>query len=167
MGHHKYHLAMDGDSWNVIQMHYPELMPNIVARGTIFARFRPEQKSQIVLCFQKFDYIVAMCGDGANDCGALRVCCSNDFAFHFQRLISLSLVGSSHWHFTFAGKFRKIQIINLKRVVFILQFVIFNLRRKHRLRLHSRPKSKTSVASNTWHWKVDVLLLHHLVYSNT
>lgn len=73
MGHHKYHLAMDGDTWNIIQMHYNELIPNIVARGTIFSRFRPEQKSQIVLCFQKFDYIVAMCGDGANDCGALRV----------------------------------------------------------------------------------------------
>lgn len=73
MGHHRYHLAMDGDTWNAIQMHYSELIPNIVARGTIFARFRPEQKSQIVLCLQKYDYIVAMCGDGANDCGALRV----------------------------------------------------------------------------------------------
>lgn len=80
MGHHKYHLAMDGDTWNIIQMHYNELIPNIVARGTIFSRFRPEQKSQIVLCLQKFDYIVAMCGDGANDCGALRVS-SNDIYF--------------------------------------------------------------------------------------
>lgn len=64
---------MDGNTWNVIQTHYSELIPNIVARGTIFSRFRPEQKSQIVLCLQKYDYIVAMCGDGANDCGALRV----------------------------------------------------------------------------------------------
>lgn len=68
----KYHFAIDGHTWNVIQNHYPELIPSIVARGTIFARFRPEQKSQIVVAFQKYDYIVAMCGDGANDCGALR-----------------------------------------------------------------------------------------------
>lgn len=68
----RYHFAIDGHTWNVIQGYYPELIPSIVARGTIFARFRPEQKSQIVLAFQKYDYIVAMCGDGANDCGALR-----------------------------------------------------------------------------------------------
>lgn len=68
----KYHFALDGYTWNIIQLHYPEFIPNIVARGTIFARFRPEQKSQIVLWLQQFDYIVAMCGDGANDCGALK-----------------------------------------------------------------------------------------------
>lgn len=84
MGHHKYHLAMDGDTWNVIQTHYSELIPNIVARGTIFSRFRPEQKSQIVVCFQKFDYIVAMCGDGANDCGALRVSSNAIVSTHYQ-----------------------------------------------------------------------------------
>lgn len=85
---------MDGDTWNVIQMHYSELIPNIVARGTIFSRFRPEQKSQIVLCLQKFDYIVAMCGDGANDCGALRV---SENAFgrnvqHFYRKTSVLFI---------------------------------------------------------------------------
>lgn len=68
----KYHFALDGATWNIIQTYYTEFIPNIVARGTIFARFRPEQKSQIVLWFQQFDYIVAMCGDGANDCSSLK-----------------------------------------------------------------------------------------------
>lgn len=68
----KYHFALDGHTWHIIQTYYADFIPNIVARGTIFARFRPEQKSQIVLCLQQFDYIVAMCGDGANDCGALK-----------------------------------------------------------------------------------------------
>lgn len=69
----RYHLALDGSTWKIIHMHYPQLIPHIVARGTIFARFRPEQKSQIVICLKQYDYIVAMCGDGANDCGALKV----------------------------------------------------------------------------------------------
>lgn len=68
-----FHLALDGKTWSAIQSYYPNFIPNIIARGTIFARFRPEQKSQIVLCLQQYDYIVAMCGDGANDCGALKV----------------------------------------------------------------------------------------------
>lgn len=69
----RFHLALDGKTWNAIQTYYPKFIPNIIARGTIFARFRPEQKSQIVVQFQQYDYIVAMCGDGANDCGALKV----------------------------------------------------------------------------------------------
>lgn len=69
----RYHLALDGTTWKIVQKHYPQLIPHIVVRGTIFARFRPEQKSQIVVCLKQYDYIVAMCGDGANDCGALKV----------------------------------------------------------------------------------------------
>lgn len=76
----RYHLALDGTTWKAIQMYYPQLIPYVVARGTIFARFRPEQKSQIVVALKQYDYIVAMCGDGANDCGALKV--NSNFDFH-------------------------------------------------------------------------------------
>lgn len=41
-------------------------------RGTIYARMAPEQKTQLVQELQKLNYRVGMCGDGANDCGALR-----------------------------------------------------------------------------------------------
>lgn len=68
----RFHFALNGHTWNAIQTYYPQFLPKIMARGTIFARFRPEQKSQIVVCLQQYDYIVAMCGDGANDCGALK-----------------------------------------------------------------------------------------------
>lgn len=68
----RYHLAMDGKTWSIIKKYYPEILPKILARGTIFARFGPDQKSQLVMSLQQLDYIVAMCGDGANDCGALK-----------------------------------------------------------------------------------------------
>ena len=40
--------------------------------GTVFARMSPDQKAQLIEEYQNIDYIVSMCGDGANDCGALK-----------------------------------------------------------------------------------------------
>lgn len=40
-------------------------------RTTIFARFQPDQKTQLVSSLQKLDYVVSMVGDGANDCGVI------------------------------------------------------------------------------------------------
>ncbi|XP_063225948.1 polyamine-transporting ATPase 13A3-like isoform X2 [Bacillus rossius redtenbacheri] len=68
----KTHFAVDGKSWAVIYQHFCDLLPLLVTKGTIFARMGPEQKSQLVEALQDLDYIVAMCGDGANDCGALK-----------------------------------------------------------------------------------------------
>uniref|UniRef100_A0A803VX10 ATPase cation transporting 13A2 n=1 Tax=Ficedula albicollis TaxID=59894 RepID=A0A803VX10_FICAL len=45
---------------------------NILLRATVFARMLPEQKTQLVSSLQELNYCVGMCGDGANDCGALR-----------------------------------------------------------------------------------------------
>lgn len=47
-------------------------MPKILVRTTIFARFQPDQKTQVIKGLQELDYVVAMVGDGANDCGALK-----------------------------------------------------------------------------------------------
>uniref|UniRef100_A0A8C9TPL4 ATPase cation transporting 13A2 n=1 Tax=Scleropages formosus TaxID=113540 RepID=A0A8C9TPL4_SCLFO len=44
----------------------------VLMRGTVYARMAPEQKTQLVKELQKLNYRVGMCGDGANDCGALR-----------------------------------------------------------------------------------------------
>uniref|UniRef100_A0A8C9MR45 ATPase cation transporting 13A2 n=1 Tax=Serinus canaria TaxID=9135 RepID=A0A8C9MR45_SERCA len=44
----------------------------ILLRATVFARMLPEQKTQLVCSLQELNYCVGMCGDGANDCGALR-----------------------------------------------------------------------------------------------
>ncbi|CAH8649573.1 unnamed protein product [Schistosoma bovis] len=68
-----FHLAVSGKTWSVIQEHYPWLIPKLVVKGTVFARFSPEQKAQVVEALQSVGYFVSMCGDGANDCGALKV----------------------------------------------------------------------------------------------
>ncbi|CAH8583523.1 unnamed protein product [Schistosoma turkestanicum] len=67
-----FHLAMSGNTWSVIREHYPWLIPKLVVKGTVFARFSPEQKAQVIEALQSVGYYVSMCGDGANDCGALK-----------------------------------------------------------------------------------------------
>jgi cation-transporting ATPase 13A3/4/5 len=62
-------IAVDGKTWTALNNFFPELLPQIVTRGTIFARMAPDQKTQLVEMLQSLDYVVAMCGDGANDCG--------------------------------------------------------------------------------------------------
>ncbi|CAH8487024.1 unnamed protein product [Schistosoma turkestanicum] len=68
-----FHLAMSGKTWAIIREHYPWLIPKLVVKGTVFARFHPEQKAQLIESLQSVGYFVSMCGDGANDCGALKV----------------------------------------------------------------------------------------------
>uniref|UniRef100_A0A8C3SEC1 Polyamine-transporting ATPase 13A2 n=1 Tax=Chelydra serpentina TaxID=8475 RepID=A0A8C3SEC1_CHESE len=46
--------------------------PQILIQATIFARMSPDQKTQLVYSLQDLNYCVGMCGDGANDCGALK-----------------------------------------------------------------------------------------------
>ncbi len=50
----------------------PEQLDEVVARTTIFARIRPEQKYAIVDALVRRGEIVAMAGDGINDAPALR-----------------------------------------------------------------------------------------------
>ena len=56
----------------LIRHYHPNLLPLIIVRATIFARMSPDQKTQLIESLQEVDYIVGMCGDGANDCGALK-----------------------------------------------------------------------------------------------
>ncbi|XP_071998704.1 probable cation-transporting ATPase 13A4 isoform X2 [Engystomops pustulosus] len=67
------YFAMTGKSYQVILNHFYELLPKILVNGTIFARMSPGQKSSLMEEFQKIDYYAGMCGDGANDCGALKM----------------------------------------------------------------------------------------------
>ncbi|XP_077394602.1 polyamine-transporting ATPase 13A3-like isoform X1 [Festucalex cinctus] len=66
------HFAVSGQAFAVISEHFPQLIHKILLRATVFARMCPEQKTQLVQALQNIDYIVGMCGDGANDCGALK-----------------------------------------------------------------------------------------------
>lgn len=65
-------LAVDGATWSKLHDVFPSLLPLVATRGVIFARMSPQQKAHVVETLQSLDYIVAMVGDGANDCGALR-----------------------------------------------------------------------------------------------
>lgn len=67
-----YHLAISGKSFAALCDHFPEYLPKVLLRTTVFARMTPDQKTQLVKELQKLNYRVGMCGDGANDCGALR-----------------------------------------------------------------------------------------------
>ncbi|KAF6344042.1 ATPase cation transporting 13A2 [Rhinolophus ferrumequinum] len=66
------HLALSGFTFGVLMKHFPRLLPKVLVQGTVFARMAPEQKTQLVCELQKLQYCVGMCGDGANDCGALK-----------------------------------------------------------------------------------------------
>ncbi|XP_077463151.1 polyamine-transporting ATPase 13A3 isoform X1 [Stigmatopora argus] len=68
----RYHFAMNGKSFAVILEHFPDMLPKLVLHGTVFARMAPDQKTQLIEALQDVDYYVGMCGDGANDCGALK-----------------------------------------------------------------------------------------------
>ncbi|NXI48956.1 AT132 ATPase, partial [Chloroceryle aenea] len=66
------HFALNGKSFAVVCEHFADLLPKILLRATVFARMSPEQKTQLVCSLQELNYCVGMCGDGANDCGALK-----------------------------------------------------------------------------------------------
>ncbi|XP_067658890.1 polyamine-transporting ATPase 13A3-like isoform X3 [Haliotis asinina] len=68
----RHHLAITGKSFAVVTSHFPEMLDKICTKGTVFARMSPEQKCQLIQNLQKLDNIVGMCGDGANDCEALK-----------------------------------------------------------------------------------------------
>ena len=43
-----------------------------MTKATVYARTKPNDKARIVTMYQNLGNIVVMCGDGANDCGALK-----------------------------------------------------------------------------------------------
>ena len=49
-----------------------ETMQRMLVKGTIFARMSPDEKHELVDRLQQLGYCVLFCGDGANDCGALK-----------------------------------------------------------------------------------------------
>ncbi|XP_034836724.1 polyamine-transporting ATPase 13A3-like isoform X2 [Maniola hyperantus] len=68
----RYKIVMTGDTWKALREQYPSAVGRVIERGAVFARMSPDQKQQLVLDYQALGYYVGMCGDGANDCGALR-----------------------------------------------------------------------------------------------
>ncbi|XP_054290911.1 polyamine-transporting ATPase 13A3-like isoform X1 [Macrosteles quadrilineatus] len=72
MGPSSGYLAIDGTNWSLLRTHFPSMVGVIATKCIVFARMSPNHKTQLVEVLQSMDYIVAMVGDGANDCGALK-----------------------------------------------------------------------------------------------
>ena len=67
-----YHVAISGPTLSIICEQFPHLLEKLVCVCDVYARMSPDQKQLLVNKLQEVDYTVAMCGDGANDCAALK-----------------------------------------------------------------------------------------------
>lgn len=68
-----YQLALTGDVFRWMLDFAPlETMQRMLVKGVIFARMAPDEKAELVERLQGLGYTVGFCGDGANDCGALK-----------------------------------------------------------------------------------------------
>lgn len=94
----KIHVAVTGKTFKVLREYYPEILKKVAIRGTVFSRMAPEQKQQLIELLQELGYYVGMCGDGANDCGALK---AGKMAFNLKKnqFFSFCLSYSSCWGF--------------------------------------------------------------------
>lgn len=57
-GKRSHRFAMTGTTWAVIKQYYPDLIPKIVSKGTVFARMSGEQKQQLIEELQSLGYYV-------------------------------------------------------------------------------------------------------------
>ena len=68
-----YSIAVSGDVFRwIIDFGNQEVLKRMLVRGQIFARMSPDEKHELVEKLQSIDYCCGFCGDGANDCGALK-----------------------------------------------------------------------------------------------
>lgn len=68
-----YTVAVSGDVFRwLIDFASPKVMRNMLVVAQIYARMSPDEKHELVEKLQGIDYTVGFCGDGANDCGALK-----------------------------------------------------------------------------------------------
>jgi cation-transporting ATPase 13A2 len=69
----RYSLAVSGDVFRwIIDFASESVLREMLVCGQVFARMSPDEKHELVERLQSIDYCVGFCGDGANDCGALK-----------------------------------------------------------------------------------------------
>ncbi|KMU82955.1 ATPase type 13A4 [Coccidioides immitis H538.4] len=69
----KYSIAVTGDVFRwVVDYGSEEVLQKMLVHGQVFARMSPDEKHELVEKLQSLDYVCGFCGDGANDCGALK-----------------------------------------------------------------------------------------------
>ncbi|KAG6886168.1 hypothetical protein C0993_000686 [Termitomyces sp. T159_Od127] len=68
-----YSLVITGDVFRWMINYAPlETLQRMLVKTQIFARMSPDEKNEVVERLQSLGYTVLMCGDGANDCAALK-----------------------------------------------------------------------------------------------
>lgn len=68
-----YSLAVTGDVFRWVVDYAPqEVLHRMLIKGRIFARMSPDEKHELVEKLQSIGFCAGFCGDGANDCGALK-----------------------------------------------------------------------------------------------
>ena len=65
-------IALTGKVWEYLLDHDPKSALEYAKRTKVFGRCRPDDKVSIVNTFVEMGEITLMCGDGGNDCGALK-----------------------------------------------------------------------------------------------
>ncbi|KAJ1843443.1 hypothetical protein LPJ57_009743, partial [Coemansia sp. RSA 486] len=70
-----YCVAVTGDVFTHLfkqNSEHSDICKRILMRGAVYARMSPEQKADLIERLQEIGYIACFCGDGANDCAALK-----------------------------------------------------------------------------------------------
>lgn len=68
-----YTVAISGDFFEWILSCFPEeYWQKVISNCVIYSRMSPQQKQLLVEILQRNSLVVGFCGDGANDCGALK-----------------------------------------------------------------------------------------------
>ncbi|KAJ2036549.1 hypothetical protein H4S03_003570 [Coemansia sp. S3946] len=70
----RYCVAITGDVFGYLSRyaHSTDTWKHMLMRAAVYARMSPEQKAEMIEQMQELGYITGFCGDGANDCGALK-----------------------------------------------------------------------------------------------
>ncbi|KAJ5693339.1 cation-transporting ATPase [Penicillium macrosclerotiorum] len=68
-----YCIAVTGDVFRwMVDFGNEDVLKKVLVSGKVFARMSPDEKHELVEKLQSIDYCCGFCGDGANDCGALK-----------------------------------------------------------------------------------------------
>ncbi|KAJ5888886.1 hypothetical protein N7495_008927 [Penicillium taxi] len=66
-------VAVTGDVFRwMVDYGNEDVLNRVLVSGKVFARMSPDEKHELVEKLQSIDYCCGFCGDGANDCGALK-----------------------------------------------------------------------------------------------
>jgi len=65
-------MALTGKVWSYLLEHDPKSALEYAKRSKVFGRCKPDEKVSVVTTFVEMGEISLFCGDGGNDCGALK-----------------------------------------------------------------------------------------------